>query len=76
MQTGNLLPIESNEHQYILHFTKKCLSFFNLDLELIETIDMPEGITIVNVLPPNKQSKSNGKDVDENLWILRENKQS
>lgn len=74
LEKGILLPIDTGENQYVLHYSEKVLRFFDLDLRSNKSVKMPDGAKIIDVLPPNKYIPEDAQDVDKKIWILKESK--
>lgn len=72
-QEGKMLPIETGENRELLHYTDEKLHFLDQDLQLIKTINSPEGQKIIDVLWPLKDTHKDENDVNTRLWILLEN---
>jgi hypothetical protein len=71
---GTLLPLYDKKEPKILQFNEREIRFLDLDLNLIQSVDMPQGKKIIDVFTPLSSTHYVEKDdgIDNIIWVLIE----
>ncbi|MFC2146383.1 AAA family ATPase [Acidobacteriota bacterium] len=78
-EEGELIPLVTAKEYMLLQYNKRELTFYNLQLEQITNIPMPEYLEIIDVIAPltiksrESMKSTTIKDQDKEIWILFKN---
>ncbi|MCU0285235.1 MAG: ATP-binding protein, partial [Acidobacteria bacterium] len=63
--TGEIIPLEIEENPMLLHYNKKQLTFYSLQLEPLEKISLPEPLSIIHIHVPIVQQTTEFKSKEK-----------
>ncbi|HLP48343.1 MAG TPA: hypothetical protein VK469_20550, partial [Candidatus Kapabacteria bacterium] len=69
---GEIIPLDIEENTMLLHYDKKELTFYTLQLEQLEKISLPESLAIIHVYVETETGKI--ENSIRKMWILLEDK--
>ena len=73
---GQIIPLVTAKEYMLLQYNKKVLTLYNLQLEKITNIPIPEDLEIIDVMAPfqieslKTMEPGEAKELDKRVWIL------